>query len=365
MPACRSDPPPLHTWVMLLVVSALAILAAEQRAMAQAPQAITLGSFSDLLASAGVPFPATAAGSTSAAVTLPLQVNAAGTTITSIAAPLSQGGKQEYTITGTGCALNTALSAGTICNVTVTFSPVYPGYLRLVPLQVTRKLRRVCSISGMIGPWGPDRWCALAPNNTIATVAGNGTAGDSGDSGPATSAEIKYPIGVALDSAQAISTSRILATMSFARSPRPPASSPQWRAMARLAIAATVAPLQARRIDFPSGMALDSAGNLYFADSVSNVVRKIAAGTGIITTVAGNGHAGFSGDNGAAIQAELDSPSGLALDSAGNLYIADTGNCFIRKVDAATGTIATAVGPGYFPKQGNPPTPRCSSRLLW
>ena len=339
-------------WVMLLVVSALAILAAEQRAMAQAPQAITLGSLSDLLASAGMPFPATAVGSTSTAVTLPLQVNAAGTTITSIAAPLSQGGKQEYTITGTGCALNTALSAGTICKVTVTFSPVYPGY-RLVPLQVTSSAGTFNF--GMIG-LGTGPLVALAPNNTIATVAGNGTAGDSGDGGPATSAEIKYPIGVALDSAGNLYFTDF--SHNVIR-----------KIAADTGIITTVAgngtagdsgdggPATSAEIDFPSGMALDSAGNLYFADSVSNVVRKIAAGTGIITTVAGNGHAGFSGDNGAAIQAELDSPSGLALDSAGNLYIADTGNCFIRKVDAATGTIATAVGPGYFPKQGNPPTP--------
>lgn len=79
-------------------------------------------------------FPTTAVGTTSAAVTIPLVINAGGTTITGISAAVSQGGKQEYAATTTGCDLNTALSLSTICNVSVTFSPGYSG--RSVPLQV-------------------------------------------------------------------------------------------------------------------------------------------------------------------------------------------------------------------------------------
>ena len=72
-------------------------------------------------------FPTTAVGTTSAAVTIPLVINAGGTTITGISAAVSQGGKQEYAATTTGCDLNTALSLSTICNVSVTFSPGYSG----------------------------------------------------------------------------------------------------------------------------------------------------------------------------------------------------------------------------------------------
>jgi uncharacterized protein (TIGR03437 family) len=125
---------------------------------------------------------------------------------------------------------------------------------------------------------------------TISTVAGNGTAGYTGDAGAATSAELNGGYGVALD----------------------------------------------------------AAGNLYIADENNNVVRKVTP-AGVISTFAGNGTAGYSGDGGAATSAELYTPQGVAFDASGNLYIADTGNCVIRKVNTA-GTISTAVGngtPGY------------------
>ncbi len=75
---------------------------------------------------------------------------------------------------------------------------------------------------------------------------------------------------------------------------------------------------------------MDSAGNVYIADTVNNRIRKVS--NGVITTVAGNGTAGFSGDNGPATSAQLYNPIGVAVDSAGNLYIADTDNNRIRKV---------------------------------
>ena len=102
-------------------------------------------------------------------------------------------------------------------------------------------------------------------NGVITTVAGNGTQGFSGDNGPATSAQLNGP----------------------------------------------------------DGVAVDSAGNLYIADTDNNRIRKVS--NGVITTVAGNGTSGFSGDNGPATSAQLDDPYGVAVDSAGNLYIADTG----------------------------------------
>lgn len=89
-------------------------------------------------------------------------------------------------------------------------------------------------------------------------------------------------------------------------------------------------------------VAVDSAGNVYVADQFDNVVRKVAASTGIITTIAGTGVAGHTGDNGPAASAELSSPGSLALDPAGNLFIGEDGD--IRRIDATTGQITTFAG---------------------
>jgi sugar lactone lactonase YvrE len=97
------------------------------------------------------------------------------------------------------------------------------------------------------------------------------------------------------------------------------------------------------QIHAPAHLVIDGLGNIYFADSLNNRIRKIAAGSFIISTVAGSS-AGFSGDGGPATSAQLNNPQGVALDSAGNLYIADTGNNRIRKVSAATGIITTVIG---------------------
>jgi trimeric autotransporter adhesin len=94
----------------------------------------------------------------------------------------------------------------------------------------------------------------------------------------------------------------------------------------------------------PQGVALDSKGNLYIADQWNNRVRKVDT-SGIITTIAGNGTEGFGGDGGPAVGAELDRPTGLAVDNAGSLYIADTNNHRVRKVDPS-GIISTVAGTG-------------------
>jgi len=96
----------------------------------------------------------------------------------------------------------------------------------------------------------------------------------------------------------------------------------------------------------PDGIGLDTAGNLYIADAQNHSIRRIDAKTTVITTVAGNGKQGFAGDGAAATQAQLDSPIGVVVDRRGNLFISDTGNGAIRRVDAATGTITTYAGRG-------------------
>jgi len=112
-------------------------------------------------------------------------------------------------------------------------------------------------------------------------------------------------------------------------------------------------------LDVPGGIAVDSNGNIYFSDPVQSTVREIYASTGDIDTIAGNididSTGGYSGDGGLATEAALYDPSGLAVDSSGNIYIADTDNCVIRKITVSTGVITTVAGKGptYCAYSGN------------
>jgi sugar lactone lactonase YvrE len=106
-------------------------------------------------------------------------------------------------------------------------------------------------------------------------------------------------------------------------------------------------------LNFPQGVVVDSSGNLYIADTGNNVIREVGPSASkcpklptCIFTIAGTGTAGYAGDNGAATSAQLKSPQALALDSSGNLYIADTGNNVIRKLVLSTGVITTVAGTG-------------------
>ncbi|MEW6544863.1 MAG: hypothetical protein AB1411_14795 [Nitrospirota bacterium] len=105
-------------------------------------------------------------------------------------------------------------------------------------------------------------------------------------------------------------------------------------------------PAAEARLNNPRGVAVDRAGNLYIADSSNDRIRRVDRQTGLITTVAGSGERGFAGDGGPAVAAKLYFPHGIALDDAGNLYIADAGNHRVRKVEAHTGLIHTVTGTG-------------------
>ena len=179
-----------------------------------------------------------------------------------------------------------------------------------------------------------------AATGIIATVAGNGSAGYSGDGGPAASAELNLPTGVAVDG----SGNLYIADLQ---------NNAVRKVAAATGIITTVAGLTTRTpIYSPSGVAVDAAGNLYIAGG--NAVWKMAAATGVVATVAGNGAAGYAGDGGPAIGAELYIPAGVAVDGIGNLYIADLRNAVIRKVTAATGIIATIAGKcPYFGYSGD------------
>jgi sugar lactone lactonase YvrE len=163
----------------------------------------------------------------------------------------------------------------------------------------------------------------------ITTVAGDGTAGYGGDGGAATSAQLHDPCGIAVDASgnlyiadngnnriRKVSTSGIISTVAGDGTPGHSGDGG----------AATSAQLWG-----PVGLALDSSGNLYIAEELSNCIRKVTT-SGIISTAAGNGTGGYAGDGGAATLAELNLPLGIALDASGNLYIAEEGNQRIRKV---------------------------------
>ena len=183
----------------------------------------------------------------------------------------------------------------------------------------------------------------------ITTIAGTGTAGYNGDNIPATDAQLFDPSGVAVDGAWNL----YIADKSNNRIRKINASG-MITTIAGTGIASfggdnAAATLAA--INNPRGVAADAAGNIFIADQANNRVRKINA-SGIITTVAGNGSIGFSGDNAPATAAMLNGPYAIAADNAGNIYISDVDNERIRKVSAA-GIIATAAGTGVSGYNGD------------
>src|SRR5271170_218063 len=178
----------------------------------------------------------------------------------------------------------------------------------------------------------------------ITTIAGTGTQGFSGDAGPATAATFDSPQGLALDASNNLYIAdthnhRIrelnLATGTLITIA---GSTPGFSGDA--------GPATSAQLDLPTALALDAAGNLYIADTGNHRVRKLTLATDVITTIGGTGTQGFSGDNGLATSASIDSPTGLAVDAAGNLYLADTHNHLIRKITSSTGTITTIAGNG-------------------
>ena len=205
--------------------------------------------------------------------------------------------------------------------------------------QANHRVRKVSGSSGVIN-----------------TVAGTGSTGYNGDNIAAASATLSYPAGVAVDSSgnlyiadagnqrirKVTAATGVITTVAGT-------GSPGYNGDNIAATGATLNIVSTTAIFFsPHGLAVDSAGNLYIADQGNQRVRKVNVATGVITTVAGTGSFGYNGDNIAATSANLYNPSAIAVDSSGNIYIADTSNQRIRKVAAATGIITTLAGTGSF-----------------
>ncbi len=205
----------------------------------------------------------------------------------------------------------------------------------------------------------------LTPGGSISTVAGTGTltTGFSGDGGPATSAQLREPQGIAVDAVgnlfisdtgnhrvRKVTPSGIISTVAGSGTTLHGGfSGDGGQATSAL-------------LSYPGGIAVDAAGNLFIADTSNNRVRKVTPG-GIISTVAGNGTAGYQGDGGPAVLAALDQPVGLAVDRSGNLFIADTNNNCIRKLTAG-GVISTLAGNGGYGFSGDG-GPATSAQLNW
>lgn len=167
----------------------------------------------------------------------------------------------------------------------------------------------------------------------ITTIAGTGVAGYTGDNGPADIAEINDPSGIALDDTGNIYFADYLENV--------------VRKIDTAGIITTFAgggtighigdggPADSAVLGAPAGLTIDTNGNIYIAEIDGERIRKVTMASGIITTVAGDGTFGFSGDDGAATNAELSNPTGVVVDNNGNMYIADFSNDRIRYVTAA------------------------------
>jgi sugar lactone lactonase YvrE len=184
--------------------------------------------------------------------------------------------------------------------------------------------------------------------STISRFAGTGTAGASGDGGPALSALLRAPFGLAVSGTDNLLISdrgnSVVRQVSTATGVITRVAGNYTAGFSGDGGLAAAAQLSA-----PRGIALDAASNVYIADTGNLRIRRVAAATGLITTVAGTGAAGFAGDGGDPTAARFSSLTGLAADSNGNLYVADTDNHCVRYVDFGTNTITTVAGQGGFP----------------
>jgi sugar lactone lactonase YvrE len=199
---------------------------------------------------------------------------------------------------------------------------------------------------------GNNRVRKITPSLVISTVAGNGVMGSLGDGGPAISAELNNPLGVAIDSSGNLYI--VDAGNNRIRKVNPAGVITAVAGNGTVSFSGDGIPAVNASLNFPNSVAIDSAGNLFIADTNHHRIRKVDT-NGVIQTVAGNGTQGFGGDGGPALNAQLNSPAGVAVDGAGNLFIADTDNNRVRQVTPG-GTISTVAGTGSsgFTGDGGP-----------
>lgn len=190
----------------------------------------------------------------------------------------------------------------------------------------------------------------VSPGGTITTVAGNGTDGDSGDGGAATSASLSLLVSIALSPAGDIlyiadNQNNRVRQVKLGTGVISPFAGAGWGG--GFGYAGDGGPATSASFEFPGAVAVDASGNVYIGDTANCVVRKVDITTNIITTVAGvPGDCASGGDGNDARSAQLGLPIRVALDPAGNLFVLDTGARTIRRIDAGTNIITTVAGGG-------------------
>lgn len=201
----------------------------------------------------------------------------------------------------------------------------------------------------IIADTGNHRIRRVTRTGLITTIAGTGQVGSSGDGGPGTSATLNQPSGLAVDSSGSIYIADT--------------NNHRIRRLSNTGILTTVAgtganafagdngPASLASLSYPVGLAIDSNGDLLIADAGNNRIRKLANSTGLITTVAGSAY-GSGGDGGQALLASFYFPTGVAVDSGGSIYVADTGNNAVRKI-SSNGVISKFAGTGTAGNTGN------------
>ena len=290
----------------------------------------------------------TTVGKTSSPLSVTVVMTADGTAVAP--ALTTQGSvRGEFTAaTGGSCAAG-AVHAGDRCTMSVAFEPLYPG-LRLGAVVVTNGAGQLLGETQLAGvAVGP---LPVLKAGRIDTVAGDGDWIYRGDGYAATASQLFLPMGVAEDTAGNVyiadSNNNRIRVVSVLNA--------NMYLVAGNGVPGYNGEGAAADVEFssPAAIVLDGNDNLYVADSGNMCVRRIDAVTRLTSTVAGVcGVQGYSGDNGPATAAKLSLPEGLAMDAAGNLYIADTSNNVVRKVDMSTGTITTIAGNGRIGALGD------------
>ena len=280
-------------------------------------------------------------GGTALTEAIPVKVKTAGT-LGSIQVLTLGTANLDFTLVS-GCSTGTSYAAGATCTVSAQFAPRYPGVRQgaIVLLDTGGNVMASQTVNG-IGVAS----LSVMEAGELTTVAGNGHLADDGTNpNSALNTAIHEPLGVASDGAGNLfytdsgnNVIRRVDAVSGNVSTVAGTGGQGFSANGTLAVNA--------QLNTPSYLVIDGAGNLFFADSGNNAIREIVLATGQIETIAGTGAMGYTGDGSAATAAALNAPQGLGFDDSGNLYIADTGNNVIRKISASTGNISTFAGNG-------------------
>lgn len=184
----------------------------------------------------------------------------------------------------------------------------------------------------------------FASDWTISTIAGTGVKGFSGDGGPATAAQIDNPFGLVRGPDGALWFCEY--TGQHIRKVNPDGTIQTMAGTGKVGYSGDGGPALQATFNLPHEIRFDKEGNYYLTDMKNHAIRRVDGKTGIITTFAGNGTSGYSGDGGPANKAQLNQPHSLQFGADGSLYICDIGNHVIRKVDMKTGIITTFAGTG-------------------